>query len=336
MKIKKENPTTPRIVTPTVEQLNTNTLPKLDIPRVKRIEELTEEQRELLPVWRDEWIKIGLCTEPANRPLAEAGIRACYRLAGFAEPESIVWCASPLAAVTEGPKLAKAAGSKSNLEWTQYLGGQFWAGGWYYGPAGASFAIDACGLELEPNMELRFRALQAVTMSACWWWLSDKVCTVSERPYIISRDPATGRLHNPKGPAIAWKDGFEEYRWRGAMVPKEWIEGSANLDPKVALTHQNVELRRIAAEIIGWSRVLASVPNRVIDTDPDPQIGKLLEVDLPDAPGSKFLEVRCGTGRTFCLPVPDEMTTALQANAWTYGLEEASDLEQFRSYEVRT
>lgn len=328
--------TKPRIVVSTVKQLNSNTLPKLRIPRVKRISSLTDEQRALMPVWRDKWIEIGLCTEPANRPLAEAGIRACYRLAGFKEPESIVWCADPQETVTLGPKLAKAAGSKSNLAWTQYLGGQFWAGGWYYGPAGASFCIDACGLELDPDIELRFRAVQAVTMSACWWWLSDKVCTVSERPYILKKDPATGRLHNPSGPALAWRGGMELYRWRGAVVPKEWITKPQDLDPMTALTHRNIELRRIAAEILGWAKVLKSVPNRTIDTDPDPQIGRLLEVDLPDAPKSKFLEVRCGTGRTFCLPVPAGMTTALQANAWTYGLEEASDLEQFRDYEVRT
>lgn len=34
----------------------------------KRIETLTAEQEKLLAVKRDEWIRIGLSTEPADRP----------------------------------------------------------------------------------------------------------------------------------------------------------------------------------------------------------------------------------------------------------------------------
>jgi len=42
--------------------------------------------------------------------------------------------------------------------------------------------------------------------------------------------------------------------------------------------------------------------------------------------------VRCGTGRTFALPVPPDMKTAIQANAWTYGL----DPKDIFNLEVRT
>jgi hypothetical protein len=101
------------------------------------------------------------------------------------------------------------------------------------------------------------------------------------------------------------------------------------------MTHPQIEQRRAAAEIIGWSRVLNAMSARVINRDGDPQIGTLLEVDLPDAPKSRFLRVRCGTGRDFCLPVPREIDTALAANAWTYGVE-ADRMNLFRNYEVRT
>ena len=69
-------------------------------------------------------------------------------------------------------------------------------------------------------------------------------------------------------------------------------------------------------------------------------IGELLEALLPPprefeeyhggfvgrgyAPASpwraRFLRVRCATGRDFVLSVPVAMTTALEANAWTYGM----------------
>jgi hypothetical protein len=88
-------------------------------------------------------------------------------------------------------------------------------------------------------------------------------------------------------------------------------------------THPDLERRRALAEIVGWAKVLARMPTHVIDRHADPMIGTLLECDLPDAPGSRFLKVRCGTGRDFVLCVPRGVRTALQANSWTYGLNAA-------------
>jgi hypothetical protein len=105
-------------------------------------------------------------------------------------------------------------------------------------------------------------------------------------------------------------------------VPSEWIENKTNIDPALALNHKNIEERRCLAEILGWEKILSQLEPVVIDTDSNPQMGQLLEVDLPDSGKEKFLKVLCGTGRTFVLPVPPEMKTARQANAWTYGLEE--------------
>jgi hypothetical protein len=112
-------------------------------------------------------------------------------------------------------------------------------------------------------------------------------------------------------------------------VPREWVENKAALDPATALTWRNVEQRLAAAEIIGWARVLESLNPMVVDAD-DPEIGTLLRVDLPDAPGSQFLRVRCATGRTFCLPVPSEIKTALEGNSWTYDVPQV-DIKQLEA-----
>jgi len=63
---------------------------------MKKIEQLTADQESRLAEFRDKWIAIGLSTEPADRPRAEAAIRIMYRSAGLAEPNKIVWCGSPL------------------------------------------------------------------------------------------------------------------------------------------------------------------------------------------------------------------------------------------------
>lgn len=71
---------------------------------------------------------------------------------------------------------------------------------------------------------------------------------------------------------------------------------------------------------------------RTIDKDDDPEIGELIEVELPEVGRERFLRVLCGTGRMFALPVPPDMTTALAAQAWTWGL----DAKSFIRPEVRT
>lgn len=57
-----------------------------------RIEKLTPAQETRLAEFCEKWTRIGLNTDPADRPRAEAGIRSAYRAAGLAEPERIVWC----------------------------------------------------------------------------------------------------------------------------------------------------------------------------------------------------------------------------------------------------
>lgn len=148
--------------------------------------------------------------------------------------------------------------------------------------------------------------------------------------YKTARFDAEHRLHREDGPAIECRDGFSVYAWHGVRIPKEWIcEG---VDPSVALQWENVEQRRAAIEILGWREVLNAVPHRVVDADPDPSVGKLYEIDLPDAPKQKLLEARCGTGRTVHLLVDPSANTALEANAASYGI----DPEQLLGLEVRT
>lgn len=125
------------------------------------------------------------------------------------------------------------------------------------------------------------------------------------------------RIHCESGPAITWGKS-KRYFWHGVEVPEDWIEHKDKVKPSLGLTHRNIEQRRALCEILGWDKVLKAAKCRTISED---EMGELLEVDLPDAPGSKFVRVNCPTGRTFCLPVPQEMTTAHQAVAWTYNLD---------------
>ena len=58
--------------------------------------ELTKAQKERMQEYVRKWTEIGLCTDPADRPRAEAGIRLAYQAVGLPVPERIIWCGSPI------------------------------------------------------------------------------------------------------------------------------------------------------------------------------------------------------------------------------------------------
>lgn len=216
--------------------------------------------------------------------------------------------------------LAKSLGiEKEGLKaasesWKMRQGGNQWSGWSSY----QSFFKDVAKLDIDWS---KWNAYEKASIHGGPRYMHSEFCIVSDRPRILKVDEQN-RPHCEDGPFCQWSDGFSLYSWHGTRVPKNWIEKRKELDPSIALTHSNIEQRRAAAEIVGWKRVIEHVDAKVVNTDKDPQIGILLEANLPDAPKSKFLKVLCGTGREFVLPVPQDMKTALQANAWTYGLTE--------------
>jgi len=139
-------------------------------------------------------------------------------------------------------------------------------------------------------------------------------------------------LHRADGPAVEWPEGKSYYFWRGTQVPAEWIANRSALTPAIALSWRSVEQRRAACEIIGWHRILTELPSRSINKHNDPEIGELIEVELPDSGKERFLRVMCGTGREFALPVPRKCRTAIAAQAWTWGM----TVKEFTAPEVRT
>jgi hypothetical protein len=190
-------------------------------------------------------------------------------------------------------------------------GGAFWSGWCAY----VSFLRDVMGWE---NSTLdNFTIDEDLAKSCGWVWWHENVLAISNRPKEIHRDN-TGALHSTIGPSISYRDGWSLYHVHGVSIPKDWIENKDKLEPSLALTWDNVEQRRALAELVGWDKVLSAVKCKSIHKD---EYGELLVVDLPQAPSSKFVRVVCGTGRTFVLPVPQEMKSAHEAVAWTYGLD---------------
>jgi hypothetical protein len=175
----------------------------------------------------------------------------------------------------------------------------------------------------------KLSGLTEFAKEAGWFFPFENAVIITPRSSLIKLDDR-GRLHCENGPAIQYPDGWSIYAWHGIRIPEEWIKDKSVITPKLALTYPDMEKRRAACEILGWAKVLKKLKAKTIDKDPNPMIGELLEVELPDVGKERFLRVQCGTGREFALCVTQfGHKTARECNAATYGWNPGLPIENF-------
>lgn len=179
------------------------------------------------------------------------------------------------------------------------------------------------------DVSLMFPCMELSKHCSCINAYKDYVI-ISERPTKILFDD-NKRLHSEIGAAIEFSNGEKYYSWHGVSVPELWIKNKELLKPEDALKVVNMDQRKAACEILGWNNILKKLNGKVIDKNKNPQIGTLIEAEIPGVGKERFLQVQCGTGRTFSLIVPPTVKTAIEANAWTYAL----DADQYKP-EIRT
>jgi len=304
------------------------------VEKVEKITELTPAQEAQLDVYRDKWLAIGLSTERTDFEAAKIVVAQAYAAAGLPAPQRYLYAKSPLDAIEVlknyeplDPKESYANAKDKKAKVSEYINSMSFGShdaGWlsFY-----EFFRDVCDLDCCKPLD----GLIALAKVSGWVAMYDEVAVIQDRPGAIHFDEEK-RLHCETGPAIEYHDGNGVYSWHGTRIPGDWIENREKLSAKIALTWENVEQRRAACEILGWVNVLKELNATVIDEDDDPEIGTLVEVDLPDLGKEKFLKVLCGTGRMFAIPVPPETKTALEGNAWTFDI----DPNLLKNLEVRT
>lgn len=288
------------------------------------ITELTPEQEARLAVKRDEWIAIGLSTEPTDREAAEEGMRMAYRAAGLEPPTTIYWEPSPLAGARKAAALLNETDKPTSEQVRNSLSAACYGqhdAGWL-----AFYDVWTEFLEMKDDP---LAGLKQVAKSASWWWPMDEAVVMTDRPVRLSLD-RNGRLHNETGPAFEYADGFCGYYWGGTPVPEDLITEGWGFDRIMA--ESNAEIRRCAIEKFGWPEFVRSAGIDPIETGvPDPgNPGQVL--DLYTLPEDVYAEPvnllvctngtqeRDGTRRTFGLTVPARIKTALGAAAWGYDI----------------
>jgi hypothetical protein len=84
-----------------------------------RVDTLTAEQSAKLAQYREEWLRVGLSTEPTDRPAAERAVAEAYRGAGLEPPKIVIWLASPMAGAVGAAFLAELVKRGGDQVWAQ-------------------------------------------------------------------------------------------------------------------------------------------------------------------------------------------------------------------------
>ena len=362
---------------------------------MRRIESLTAEQERQLVAFREEWLRHGLSTAPADRKRTEEIITDFYRQIGKTKP--YFWWSDGLmvsqlamnltlrapkqrAAPARSQKPGTAVEVENNL-WANLganlranlwanLGANLWAN---LGDNLGDNLRDNLGDNLRANLwdnlgdnlrdnQLEFfgayfwGSLEAywitfylfphqflpllkpydtdkanllmqwadLARSTFWWWPFEGIVFLSERPLSIRKDERT-RLHNSNGPAVAFRDGWSVYYWHGVVVPADVIERPEQLTAERIDQEQNVEVRRVMVERMGYERYILESGAQVVHSD---DIGILYRKEIPgDEPLVVVHVVNStpepdGSLKKYMLRVPPDMKTARGAVAWTFGLKE--------------
>jgi hypothetical protein len=272
---------------------------------VTKLTKLTQAQIDAMPHYAQKWIDIGLSTERVDFEKAKGLVSKAYKAVGLEAPKAFHFAKGP----DEAFETYKMLGGKKDRN--------FFLSGNMNGSMEATWLSYYDYYKRETSIDLKDVDYMIDLAKNCGWvYCAREIAIIQDRPMVIKFDDQK-RLHCQTGPAIEYGDGFTVHAWHGVAVPGKWIRG--DLTATEALRVENTEKRRAACEILGWAKILDELDSVVVDQDEDPMIGTLLEVTI-EGNKEKFLKVLCGTGRTFAIPVPPEMKTAIEAQAWTYDL----------------
>ncbi len=284
------------------------------------IESLTDEQTKLMDVYRDKWLEIGLSTTTLDVDNALAALKVAYATAGLTMPDKYEVYDSPFEAIREMKRLYNEDVSPNDFVY----GSQDATWLSFYEYFKDVFDIKECH-ELQGLIDF--------AQHSGWALLYDEMVVLTHKPTEIKFDE-NNLTHCEDDYAIKYRDGTGIAMWHGTRLPpeaEEWILDKSTITPKVLFQWENIEERRCACEILGWASVLEHLDATVVDEDSDPTIGTLLEVELPDSGKEKFLMATDpNVGTKVGIPVPSDMSTALEANSWTYGIDKIDFKPEFR------
>ena len=307
-----------------------------------KIERLTPEQEAELPAFRQKYLDRACNGARIERAPLTAALADAYTEIGKPPPRLFIFdspAACMLAIKIMGPDFCRVQlGGQLRVQLGGQLGGQriwnpnfLWGSQDLYWIAWGKFA-EKIGVKLKLDTSRRLDIMDRIGAQCEWWWPFENVVIASEKPRIVRWDDDR-RLHCENGPAVEYADGYSLFAWHGRRLPARWVLERDTIDPTEILREQNVETKAAGLACIGMARMLSALDAKVIDRDPNPAHGELIEVRLEGLPKpGRYLKAECPRNGTICEGVPDTITTVIEAQAWRVGLHPS----EFRYPEYRT
>ena len=296
--------------------------------------ELTQEQEQLIPVVRDEWInKFYSNSSPTDLDEAKATefVAWVYGLSNYKAPK-VLFADSPLQAQQIANDLAK------EVEGTEYKKR-------YFEPSSAIGITNFSWVAFYDyftrigviNHDEFNKYKEYSNLNIYDSIMLQDVCIVTRLPISIKSTVFRGNKvpHSQDSPAIEFKDGFKMYFWNGTIIPEVWVMNPESLTKQDIISESNAEMRRILMEILGAKKYYDVLTDNagltLLDEDTDLQGNpmRLYETTNDDELVGKkvqFLEVvDPSTGRVYNIYPPKQNAR----NVWDAKAQTFSDEKLF-------
>lgn len=193
----------------------------------------------------------------------------------------------------------------------------------FYGQTDISWLILAEACEKvygKKGLVAPLKYLLELTKHVGWFWMSEEETLVTPKPseiHLLKKANGISVLHNPKGLALAYRDGTGVYAVDGVRVPLEDQPAFLSQDPKQYLQVKNAEVRSaLLRSLTPEEFVTALEPKVLVQTKIQNLKYSLLEITL-DGKRRVYLDMTCPSKETRHVEaVPPETTSVEGALAW--------------------
>lgn len=225
------------------------------------ITELTENQKALTLVIRDKWINRFNSLSELDKGKTVELINFIYEIASLPHPK-IIYVDSPMAAQIMANDLTRDKKEKSSkLKFISFGYGSCSDYGWvsFY-----DFFVQAGIIKhekFEKFSHLLFESAVYDTITL------DKAAIVVCNPSALRRHPVTRRMHCTTGPAIVFKDKYEQYYINGRRIPdKEFKLALSGITRQDFIGQSNAEIKAAWYEILGQQKMMEILGAKEIST----------------------------------------------------------------------
>jgi hypothetical protein len=207
---------------------------------------------------------------------------------------------------------SQVRGTSLRKEWSEVYGWGQWDSGWlsFY-----DFFSKECGLDFCEEL----RPIMTLSEETGLYLLYKDIAILSEKPVELHRN-LDNRLHNPSGPAIKWKDGYEIYALNGIRMSKELAEmNGEKLTKEIILSEPNADIRRELVRKVSNERLIDILGSKTIH---EAHGYKLLSIDIGDKRERPFLWMKNPSlGIVHVEGVAPGIKTVEEAIKWRNGLD---------------